>query len=208
MRLRLAKKSDANTLAQIHLECGLIQPDGFMHRLGLNFLKTYYQILLEEKCSIVLLAEDENGFVHGFHSGTLAAEEHLLSLKKNKIKIFISLFPKILINPLIIKDLLLRNKYINSSTSSEKFGITFGPRGEYWALRPESKNAGVAISLLETWLNIVFELGCSSIKAEVDRSNNKVLEIHKILGAKIIQEMNLMDGRHRVVIEYTKISKW
>jgi len=47
MKFRLAKQSDYKTLAEIHLECGKIQPDGFMHQLGIYFLITYYNILLK-----------------------------------------------------------------------------------------------------------------------------------------------------------------
>jgi len=53
------------------------QIDGFMHKLGKTFLRTYYKVLLEEKNSIILIAIDHNGYGVGFHSGTMKAEEHL-----------------------------------------------------------------------------------------------------------------------------------
>jgi hypothetical protein len=205
MKLRFAKKSDIALLAKIHLDCGRIQPDGFMHQLGLPFLKTYYRILLNEKESIVLVAENEDGFMLGFCSGSLSAEEHLKELKRKKMQLAFSSIPALLKSPNIFKKLVARDKYVNSAGQSVNFGISKGTRFEYWAWHPENKNAGMAISIMKVWLQIVFKLGATSIKAEVDKRNKDILQIHKLLGAKIIQEFNLPDGRNRVFIEYTKI---
>ena len=204
MKLRIAKKSDNKILADIHMECGKIQPDGFMHQLGLTFLRNYYDILINERRSIILLAEDENGFIHGFCSGTIAAEEHFEELKKHKLKLAFSLILAVLKSPKLLKKIIARNKYINTSVKSVKFGVTEGSRCEYWAWRPEKKNLTMSMHLFNVWRNTVFELGSESIKGEVDISNKYILKIHKILGAKIIEELKLPDGRNRVIIEYTK----
>ena len=204
MKFRIAKKSDKKVLAYIHKECGEIQPDGFMYQLGLTFLTTYYGILINEKKSIILLAEDENGVIQGFCSGTLAAEEHLIALKRNKIKLSFSLIPALLKSPKLIKNLIDRDKYINATPESVKFGVSQGSRCEYWAWRPENKNLIMSMRLFQVWRNILFELGSESIKGEVDILNKYILKIHKILGAKIIKELNLPDGRNRVIIEYKK----
>jgi hypothetical protein len=204
MKIRLAKKADVVSLAKIHLICGKIQPDGFMHQLGLCFLNTYYGILVNEKSSVIVVAEDENGFLHGFCSGSLAAEEHLIELKRNKFKLAFSLIPALLKSPKIFGKLLARNRYIETAGQSTSFGISHGTRCEYWAWRPESKNLVMSILLYKTWLNILFELGSTSIKGEVDSLNKYVLKMHKILGASIIDELNLSDGRKRIIIEYTK----
>jgi hypothetical protein len=204
MKFRIAKRSDIASLAKIHMECGKFQPDGFMHNLGFCFLKTYYRLLIEEKNSIILLAEDDDGFIHGFNSGTLTAEEHLDTMKRNRIKIAFSLIPAFIKSPNILRNLVIRNNYIKSGGHSGRFGITKGPRVEYWAWRPNSKNPETAITLLESWLMIVFELGFNSAKGEVDIVNKNILKIHLLLGAKVIEELELPDGRKRVIIEYQK----
>ena len=207
MKFRIAKKSDKKVLASIHMECGKIQPDGFMYQLGLPFLTTYYSILISETKSIIVLAEDENGVVQGFCSGTLAADEHLEELRRNKIKLAFSLIPALLKSPKLLKNLIARDKYINASAKSVKFGVSHGGRCEYWAWRPENKNLIMSMRLFQVWRNILFELGSESIKGEVDMLNKYILKIHKISGAKIIKELNLPDGRNRVIIEYTKKTK-
>jgi hypothetical protein len=205
MKIRLAKQSDYKALASIHMECGKIQPGGVMHQLGINFLRNYYSILLKEKNSIVVVAEDDNDLIHGFCSGSLDAKEHINELKNKKISIAISLIPVILKNPKILHKILERNKFVNSSSKAINISISEGARFEYWAWRPSSKNALMAFSIMKIWLNIVLKLGVKSIKAEVDEVNYNILKLHIKLGAIVIKEQILPDGRKRSFIEYNRI---
>jgi hypothetical protein len=201
MNLRLAKKEDVKSLASIHLECGLEQPGGFMYKLGIGFLKTYYHILLKEKKSIIIVAEDNDGKIHGFCSGTLAAEEHAKALRKNKVSLFFSTIPAILKNPGLIKDIRERNKYLSASANHTRFGTTVGPRNEYWAWRTNS-NKNLSVHLFKTWLNLVYDFGFNSVRGEVDSVNKHILILHKLLGAKVLEKQELPDGRTRYFVEY------
>lgn len=84
---RLAKLSDAKSLAKVHKVCAETQKGGFFHNLGLFFLTEYYKIELSNKYSFVLIAENEIGICQGFHSGTLEAEEHFKALKNKRIRL-------------------------------------------------------------------------------------------------------------------------
>lgn len=203
MILRFAKTKDINSLAKLHLECGKRQPEGFMFKLGLPFLKLYYNLLINEKTSVILIATDELGNLLGFCSGTTAAEEHLNNLKKNPLKIGLSILPAIIKSPKILTNILDRKKFISLKDGSIKFGVVKGPRIEYWAWQKNEKT-NMSIPLLKAWLRIIFDLGITSVKAEVDTNNNNLLTIHKFLGAKIAEHLTLNDGRDRVIIEYTK----
>lgn len=206
MIYRFAKSYDANSLAQLHLECGKRQPGGFMFKLGLPFLKLYYKLLVNEKTSVVLIATDEEGNLLGFCSGTIAAEEHLNNLKRNPLKIGLSILPAIIKSPKILTNILDRKNYISFKDGSIKFGVVNGPRIEYWAWR-KNESTNMSIPLLKTWLKIVFDLGVNSVKAEVDTINENLLTVHKFLGAKMIEHLSLKDGRDRVIIEYINKSK-
>jgi hypothetical protein len=201
MKLRLAKNKDAHSLAAIHLECGLQQPGGFMFKLGYPFLKAYYKILLKEEKSIVILAEDRERKVHGFCSGTLAAEEHVKALKQHRVKLFISIIPSLIKNPGLLKDIIERYRYLNSETDHTKFGTTSGPRNEYWAWLPKS-NKSLSIHLFKTWLNLVYDFGFDRVRGEVDSINKHIILLHKILGAKVLGNIDLPDGRQRYYVEY------
>lgn len=206
MIYRFAKSYDVNSLAKLHLECGKRQPGGFMFKLGLPFLKLYYNLLINEKTSVVLIATDEEGNLLGFCSGTIAAEEHLKNLKRNPLKIGLSILPAIIKSPKILTNILDRKNYISLRDGSIKFGVVKGPRIEYWAWRKDELT-NMSIPLLKTWLKIVFDLGVNLVKAEVDTNNKNLLTIHKFLGANISEHLLLKDGRDRVIIEYTKNNK-
>jgi len=200
--IRIAKKSDHKVLADIHMECGKAQIDAFMHKLGKNFLQTYYRILLEEKNSIVLIALDHNGYGVGFHSGTMKAEEHLQNMKRHKFVFGLSLLPVFIKNPKIIKEVLLRNGYLSSKSNSSSFGVNRGPRGEYWAWRPSAKDPENSLRLHKIWYNIIKEFGILSVKSEVDLSNKRVVKSIKLMGGIFLDEVTLPDGRKRAIVEY------
>ncbi len=201
MKYRLADNNDKNSLANMHYICGKRQCKGYMYQLGIPFLKVYYDILLNEKNSIVLIAENEKGVITGFISGTLAAEEHLLYLRRYKMRILFSLIPKIIQFPYILRGLINRLEFIYKKSNANKYSITEGPRIEYWAW-DTNETTNYSIFMLKTYLNIVFSKGAHSIKGEIDIENNNIFTIHRRVGAKILHKYKLNDGRTRAIIEF------
>lgn len=201
MILRFAKTTDINSLAKLHQECGEQQLGGFMFKLGLPFLRIYYKLLINEKNSIIMVAEDEKGNLLGYISGTTDAEAHLVNLKRNRFRIGLSILPAIIKSPKLMTHILDRGKFVYLKNGYIQFGVTSGPRIEYWAWLNNEKYRG-SILLLKCWLKVLFDLGISSVKAEVDINSKNLLTIHKFLGAKVIDHLKLNDGRRRVIIEY------
>lgn len=201
MVLRFAKINDVSSLAKLHLECSASQPSGFMFKLGLPFLKAYYKLLIKEKGSVIIIADDEDGNLLGFASGTMDAEAHLKNLKNNFLKIGFSIIPAIIKSPKILSNILDHEKYVFLKNGYIQYGVMSGPRSEYWAWRHNEKS-NMSIPLLKKWLNVMFILGASSVKAEVDIDHKNLLIIYKFLGAKVVEHLKLKDGRERVVIEY------
>ena len=200
MKFRTAKPADFKVLAEIHLECGQAQVGSFMHKLGLGFLKSYYKILLNEKHSIVIIAEDENNNSFGFHSGTTNAEEHFESLRKNKVKLGISIVPSLIKDPRLVKSVILRNSFVNHS-KEESFSIRSGPRAEYWAWRPSNVNPAASAILRRVWSKTIFSLGIKSFKLEIDLANTDVEKYCKAFSCTVLNEVCLPDGRKRAILE-------
>ena len=48
MKIRVAEIQDVAQLAQLHWSSSLVQPGGFLYKLGESFLRAYYRILLSE----------------------------------------------------------------------------------------------------------------------------------------------------------------
>ena len=201
IKYRLAKTTDAFSLARVHKKCAEFQQDGFFHQLGILFIWRYYKIVLSNKYSFVLLAEDQNGLL-GFHSGTLKAEEHLYRLKNNRISLFLSVIPELLINPKLFFEVYKRYRYVSNKNTDIKFGVNEGPRGEYWGWLPKSPNPIESLNLHKKWHLIFKQLGVNFVKSEVDITNDRVYKSIKIMGAEILSEIILPDGRKRAIVQY------
>lgn len=203
IKYRLAKSSDAKSLTKVHLNCAKHQKGGFFHNLGFYFTLNYYKILLSNKNSVILIAEDQHQNLLGFHSGTLKMEEQLIDLKKKKIILIFSLIPILLKKPSLIYDILKRYLSISNTDLNENdFGVKTGARLEYWCWLPSNSNSIGAISLHYKWIKLVKKLGVKNVCFEADSVNKKILKFHKKNGAEIIKELNLSDGRKRYILQY------
>lgn len=202
MRIRFAKSSDAKALARIHQECGKKQPDSFMHQLGLSFLTTYYEISIEEKHSVILVSEREDGVIVGFHSGTLLAEEHYRSLKHHKIILACASIPLLFTSPHLIKGIYKRYKSSQDSTSN--LTVKTGPRGEYWAWISGEPSED-SLRLHHTWHMIMKNLGVRYVYSEVNLTHRRVYKAVASLGAEVVDEVVTPDGKKRAIVRYDLI---
>lgn len=201
MKYRLANRSDIDSLARIHYIAGKSQVGGFMHRLGLSFLKVYYKIHLNDQNSIIWVAEDEEKLVRGFVSGTLDAERSLRLLNENRFRILISILPAIFVVPKLLPYLKERYDFVSLKDKSDHFGTKSGPRIDYWAWDPAIKG-GSSLFLMKIWLNDLFSRNVYFVHGEVDKENGEILTFVKMLGAIIIDEHKLKDGRSRIFIKF------
>ena len=199
---RIAKVSDARSLAKVHFICVRHQKGGFFNKLGITFMIRYYKIILSNKHSIVLLAEDQNQKCLGFHSGTLKMEEHLIQLKKNKFSLGLAVLPQLFMNPKLIYEIIMRYLSISKLNSKHEYGVKFGARGEYWCWLPNDSNAIEAINLFNKWFNILRELDIKNVFFEVDIINKRIFSFHKKNGAEVIRDIDLLDGRKRSIMVY------
>lgn len=198
---RLGKISDHIALAQIHYHSGQFQNDGFMYRLGFDFLKRYYKVLLSEKQSFVLVAEDRSGCIHGFVSGTQNANSHLSAIRNDRVFLALTLLKSVVFSPAILKEILRRYKYVNRINDAESFGALDGARLEYWIWDTDS-SSNLSVLLLKAWINIMKEMGVNEIHGEVDKFNIKSQKVHKLMGAIFYDTKILTDGRERTFYKY------
>jgi hypothetical protein len=200
MIFRFAKISDINKITDIHIECSLKQIDGFMHKLGSTFLRSYYKILLSEKTSVILICEDLNGNIAGFHSGSISPKEHSGALKNKSINLLFSLIPKLLVDPKLLIEIILRRKSLSPKSQENIYSSKIGPRAEYWAWSPSYKGDNQSLLLQKKWGEIINILGYEYYYLEVDSRNKLVMNFYKIKSAEFIEELSLPDGRKRYVV--------
>jgi hypothetical protein len=201
MKYRLAKKCDSKSLAILHVQCSQDQEGGFMHKLGVNFLTKYYNITTNNKNSVIVVAEDDDGLLLGFHSGTLDANEHYFSLRKNRYKFILPIIFSIISKPKLIAEIYIRYNYTKID-SNIKFGVKSGIRGEYWGWSPSKPNPIESINLHRKWHLILRQFGANHVRSEVDIINDRIYKSIRIMGGIILQEITLHDGRKRAIVEY------
>ena len=200
MHYRLAIQEDAKRLAFLHRLGSEKQPGGFMYQLGLPWLEEYYHILLAQKYTVILCAEDNDKRMIGFASGSLDAAEGIVALKRNRARLLWAALPALVRNPRLVQDIRSRQNSASVDANGQGYVIQAGAHEDYWAW--ENLRQPGAIELHLKWLSLVRLLGAKSVKGEVDVVNSMVLKTHKRLGAKVIREFVTPNGNERVIIEY------
>jgi hypothetical protein len=201
MNFRIGKYSDYYELAKIHYKSGQFQKDGFMYKLGFNFLKAYYKILLNEKESFILIAAEDSNKVHGFVSGSQSAANHLLAMRKGRISLGVAILWRLVFQPIIWVEIFKRYKFINKADGADTFGVINGARLEYW-IWDKNSSSNLSVILLKSWLNMMKEMGVTEIHGEVDKMNIKSQKVHNFLGAVFYKTVKLSDGRERTFYKY------
>lgn len=204
MKVRLAKHEDAGALAKLHLLCARDLAGGFETGLGYAYLKRYYQVLLSEKSSVVLCAEDEHLGVIGIASGSLDYfGEHEAWLKKHRGALLLSAIPAIVRSPRLVGIIRKRLTERDHAEVQVNQHVSFHSRFMFWGWHPEAKYAGGALMLMQRWLALMRLLGSQRIQFEVDDTNKRVIQIHRLLGAQLIQTVTTAGRGTRHIMEYS-----
>jgi len=195
---RFAKKKDINDLARIHYSSVKSDENNFEYRMGLSYLKAYYKLFIEEKYSVIICAEDvENKRILGFASGTLNYKYHFQYIKENRLKLFFSILIKILFDVSVIKMIFSRIR------NRDEYDVNNPPVGHFthWVWDNAEFYPGGSLILLKKWLSIM-KLFTERVRFEVNQDNIQVVNIHKLLGAQLINEIDTNDRGVRLIMEY------
>lgn len=207
MRLRLAQKRDITELVRLHLSAVKKFPVHIQVSLGKSYLIEYYKVLFDEKDSVVVCAENDLGNVVGFFSTSLDYHgSHIQSLLKNRIRFFFSSLPHLIKNPLLAKKIYEHQRKI---AEGEKIINEKVPEVHslFWCWDENDKTPSGAIVLLCSSLSILKALGSKEVFCDVYETNKKVLRIHQIMGAVIVDKIAAVNNDFRYLIKYD-LNKW
>ena len=197
---RIAKPADAKQIADVQFSVRDKHPLGIFSRMDRCFLAQYYKIILNDPYEVVICAENSNKEIVGFNSATLDAAHQMKTLRKHIISLGFAAIPSIIKSPTLFKELIKRFNS-TSEKSNEKFVYAEGPRGEYWAWKPNAPNSLGAIDLSLKSNQLMAVLGVTHIYIEVDIDNKNVLAYHKAMKAEVEQIITLPDGRKRALLK-------
>lgn len=205
MKYRFAKLKDIDKIVHLHYAVRKKYPIGIFSFMDKNFLKCYYNILLNDVNSIIICAEDSNGVLLGFCSANLDIKKQLNNFKRKRHKMFFFALTSIVKKPSLITGLLSRYKSINND--KKQYISNTGARLEYWVWSKDSNDNVSSLIMHEILLRVIESLGVKEVKFEVDKINKKVLKFHKLNGAKIEDVLVLDDLRERVKMKYNFIDR-
>lgn len=206
MKYRIAKIVDCKSIVDLHYAIRKTYAVGIFAQLGKPFLKQYYRIILNDRNSVIVCADDVNGVMQGFCSATLDVEAQMANIRKHKVNLGLSAITSIVSNPSLIKHLIDRYRVIKND-SNTKIITTKGARSEYWVWRATNPDPVSSVGMYFASFNILKSLGVKELFGEVDKVNKKILKFQQANGFKIINQIILPDGRERVILKMDLI-KW
>lgn len=201
IRYRLAKPSDAKQLAHCHWHVRDRYTMGIFLSLGKGFLRAYYEIILDDPNEIVVCAENAEGEIVGFASGTLDSQSQIITIRKNKLKLAFYAMLGIIQHPSYLKGVWQRYQSLNNKTEDQFLHLE-GARSEYLCWKKGDKDS-IGMMLLDRIKNKIFiDFGVKEVYFEIDRHNEKLFQ-NKVNDKKteLIKEIQLPDGRVRGVFK-------
>jgi hypothetical protein len=207
VRIRLAKPSDCKAIAALHFASREKLAKGFFSQVSKIFLVHYYKVALDDPNSVVVCAEESDGVICGFASGTLDAAKHFSNMGRHKIRFALALLPSIVMNPKIIWDAFSR--YLSTQgKGSEKYVSVSGARTEFWVWDASNNKSIWAGVLNNSHLHLLLILGVKSVHFEVDADNDAVVRYSERNGAILVDRIELKDGRIRLIMQYDLVKKF
>ena len=200
IKYRLAKPSDAKEIAALHWHVRDRYSQGIFLSLGQRFLTEIYKILLNDAWEVVVCAVNEDEKIIGFASTSLNIKHQFVEMKKHRLRLGFCALRGVICHPSLAKGLWERYKSLGNN-SKTSFVHTEGVRGEYWCWQ-KGDDSLKSVEMSHVKNNILYELGVREMFFEVDKSNNAVYKYHlKVNKAQPIEEINLPDGRVRVLMK-------
>ena len=197
IKFRLAKPSDAKQMTDCHWTVRDRYTDGIFLSLGKSFLRAYYEIVLDDPNEIVVCAENENGEIVGFSSGSLDAESQAKTIKKHKIKLGFAAMWGIIQHPSFLKGVWQRYRSLNNK-NKQQFLHMEGARSEYLCWKKGADGTINMMLLDKIKFKMMAELGVKEVFFEIDRHNERLFNTQmRDKTITLLTEYQLPDGRTR-----------
>ena len=197
IKFRLAKPSDAKQMTDCHWTVRDRYTDGIFLSLGKSFLRAYYEIVLDDPNEIVVCAENEDGEIVGFSSGSLDAESQAKIIKKHKIKLGFAAMCGIIQHPSFLKGVWQRYRSLNNK-GEQQFLHMEGARSEYLCWKKGADGTINMMLLDKIKFKMMAELGAKEVFFEIDRHNERLFNTQmRDKTITLLSEYQLPDGRTR-----------
>lgn len=197
IRFRLAKPSDAKQIANCHWHVRDRYTEGIFLLLGKAFLRAYYKVILDDPNEIIVCAENKNGIIVGFSSGSLDAESQAKTIRKHKTRLGFAALQGIIRHPSYMRGVWQRFKSLNPETGKEFIHMK-GARSEYLCWNKDEPGSISMMLLDKIKFKMMHALGIKEVYFEIDRQNERIFNAQlRMKNTELVNEYQLPDGRTR-----------
>jgi len=194
MNIRLADKKDATQIANLH-QREINQ--GFLRKLGENFLRQLYEAMIVLPSSFIMVAEENNQII-GFVSGCFNISSFYREfLKKYLFKVFFILLPKIFRLTVFKKifEIIKYPKEVKKNLPSAEL-LTI-------AVLKNFHGQGVAQKLFEGFLSEMKNRNIKQFKVVVGESLSRAIRFYEKMGFKLHSSVSIHKNESSRIYIYT-----
>lgn len=200
MFYRIAKISDLYSIVKIHYCTRDVNDNGIFARMGKPFFNEFYKIVINNKYTICVCAEDNKREIQGFIFIVLDSKKFDQEILAKRINLIFGATLSVIFRPSLLIPLMKRYKSLKKQNNN--FVHNEGVRGGFWGWDPDSKDSISSYELHERALLLIKSLGIKELFFEVDKENKNTYKFHKMNGAQELEVMILDDNRNRSMMKY------
>lgn len=151
-------------------------PDFFMTEMGDNFLKSYYQTVINYGGCIAIVSIGYKNYINGFAAGFIDQKSFYKLYKKNWYKFLLPIFIGLLRRPFLIKDVFHNFLRINKMSFRDRSEESC----ELSSIGVYSQKKGVGSILLNAFIDKAINKKAKEIYLDTDLENNEdVIKFYK-----------------------------
>ena len=189
--IREVNKSDLSQISKVHIESF---PNFFLSKLGCDFVKQYYNLILNYD-KHVFLCYAQNNEIIGFVSGFNNPKAFYKYLSEKKANFLYPLLVSVCRNPFVIVTIAKAFKRIKNEAQIDN-NNDFTNELSSLAVNPIIQNKGVGKKLVDAYITVLKDSKIKAIQLTTDAENNdKVNSFYERLNFKKTKTIIRNDSR-------------
>jgi len=173
MRIRIARKSDAMTIARLHVEAFRRMGATFLSRLGVKALSDLYSLMMATGGTIVLVAEEQEGVV-GFIAGAANTRRVALLSFRVVVKALLGCYHmEMSIGELMVQGLRHGLYLFNRRLGEDQSELLI------IVIHPRHQGRGIGHELVRTLVECLRRIRSESVRVLVDTRWTRALSFYR-----------------------------
>ncbi len=188
---------DLGRIAEIHREAF---PGFFLARLGIPFLKVYYNWVREFPQGILITAGEGEG-LHGFVAGFIDSPEFYRYCRSRRHEAILPVAQGVVRSPGLIGRALYNVARVKRNASVTSVSAADESELASIAVRPGAASRGLGASLVTAFCEASRQAGATGVVLTTDRDDNEAVNRFYLKNGFVVRR-EFMSGSRRAMFEY------